>query len=430
MAGDETKRAAARTEPEVDAGAREGSGPPHEPPADASQAPEGAAPSESPSTTSGMEPDSVDEPAAPGEAGAGEEGAAAEPPKVATEVEPAVPAEEAAAAPPALTASGASAEPPASILSRLVPYLVVFALGALLSIAAAFIMSLLGGPPPETRGDLDRRLAALDDRATELERKQAQDGAILGTLTERFAAAETHARQAAAAVREVEKTLAARPATGGDAGSGPPVDLGPLAARLEAIEQQLEQDKAAPGSGRTEGAATGLAQVQATAIVAGRLVQEVQRGEAYLHELNALVALGVDDSELAALRPFATTGVASLRHLADDFAKLAPAILATERKGADDSLVERLKGYATNLVQIERMGDLAGTDVSSLVARIKFALAHDHAAEAYALWSELPEAAKTASARFGTAAKSRLDALEAARSIESAAVAALSKPKS
>jgi hypothetical protein len=82
------------------------------------------------------------------------------------------------------------------------------------------------------------------------------------------------------------------------------------------------------------------------------------------------------------------------------------------------------------LVQIERAGDLDSTDLPGLVARIKFALAHDHVGEAYTLWNELPEAAKTSSESFGTPAKDRLDTLDAARSIEAGAVAALSKPKS
>jgi hypothetical protein len=420
MAGDESKRSEARTEPEGGAGTGEGSGSPSEPLANASQAPEGAAPSE---PAAAVEPGTTDEPAA-------ERSEAAEP-AAATEAATSVPAEE-AAVPASPLEAGAEPRARTPLLPRLIPYLVVFALGALLTIGAAFIMNILGGPPPETRGELDQRLAALDERAAALEAKQAQDRVTLGALADRFGGAETHARQASAAVREVEKALAARATSGGDGTSHAPVDLGPLAARLAAIEQRLEQDTAASGADAGAVAAAGIAQaqVQATAIVAGRLVQEVERGDAYLHELNALLALGVDESELGPLRPFATTGVASLRRLADDFAKLAPAVLATERKGTDASLVERLKGYASNLVQIERAGDLAGTDVHALVARIKFALAHDHVADAYALWSQLPEAAKIASERFGTSAKNRLDALEAARSIESGAVAALGKPKS
>jgi len=417
MAGDETKRSEARTEPEVSAA-------PSQPPADSS---EGAAPSEPPVPPAAEEPGTTDETAS------AEAGEAAEPPAVVLDASTSASAD--AAAEPAATLGG-RAEPRARtpLLPRLIPYLVVFALGALITIGAAFIMNFLGGPPPETLGELDRRLAAMDERAAALERRQAQDSTTLRALADRFGAAETHARQAAAAVLEVEKALAARPTLGGDGTSRAPVDLGPLAARLAAIEQKLEQDTAGSGSDAGGAAAAGIAQVQAqvqaTAIVAGRLVQEVERGDTYLHELNALLALGVDDSELAALRPFATTGVASLRRSADEFAKLAPAVLATERKGTDDSLVERLKGYASNLVQIERAGDLAGTDVHALVARIKLALAHDHVADAYALWSQLPEAAKIASERFGTSAKNRLDALAAARSIESNAVAALGKPKS
>jgi hypothetical protein len=425
MAGDENKRSEAGTEPETGAGGSEPSAPRSEPSAGHSESPADESP---PSET---EADKSVPEAAPTSAH-GEETTGPGPLEAA-----ATPVEPVSAAAQSPADSDPTRRTRAPLLPRLVPYLVVFAIGALVSIGAAFILSLLAGPPTENRGDIDQRLAALDARATALERKQELDSTTLGALADRFGAAETHARQAVAAVREVEKALAARPpsaeSTGG-ATSAEPVDLGPLAARLQAIEQQLDQDRtmfSSGGSGaETSGAAAEIARAQATAIVAGRLVQEVERGEAYHHELNALLALGVDESKLAPLRTFADTGVASLRRLADEFARLAPAILAAERKGDDDGVVERLKGYASRLVQIERAGDLDSKDLHGLVARIKFALAHDHVGEAYALWKELPEVAKTSSESFGTPAKDRLDTLDAARSIEAGAVAALSKPKS
>lgn len=423
MAGDENKRSEAGTEPEAGAAGSEPSAPRSELSAGHSESPADEPPRSETEADISM-PDTA--PAS----GRGEETTGPGPiEKAADPVEP--------VATPAESSADSTRRARAPLLPRLVPYLVVFAIGALVSIGAAFILSLLAGPPTENRGDIDQRLAALDARATALERKQELDSTTLAALADRFGATETHARQAAAAVREVEQALAARtpsPEPTGGATSAEPVDLGPLAARLEAIEQQLEQDRTSfrsSGSGaETAGAAAEIARTQATAIVAGRLVQEVERGDAYQHELNALFALGVDEAKLAPLRNFADTGVASLRRLADEFARVAPAILATERKGGEDSVVERLKGYASRLVQIERAGDLDSTDLHGLVARIKFALAHDHVGEAYALWNELPEGAKTSSESFGTPAKARLDTLDAARSIEAGAVAALSKPKS
>ncbi len=420
MAGDETKPSEARTE--ADAAASEGSAPAIEPSIAQPRAPESASPSEPAAADENASAEDVvpDEPRA----------------SSAAEAEPAsAPIEEAAdAVQPA--ASSSRPEPPARapLLARLVPFLVVFALGALIAIGSGFLMSLLGGSP-ETRGEIDQRLAALDERATSLERKQERDGSALGALANRLGAVETDARQAVFSAREVEKALAARPeskawAAGGTATE--PADPGPLSARMDAIERILREDKAALGSTEPEpsGAAADTGRAQAIAIVAGRLVQEVEHGEKFLHEVNALLVLGVDEAKLAPLRTFADEGVATPRRLSEDFARLAPVILAAERKASDGSLAERLKGYASSLVQIERMDESQSKEVRGLVAQIKLALAHDRVADAYALWSELPDAPKASSASFGTSAKNRLDTLDAARSIEAGAVAALGKPKS
>jgi len=424
MAGDENKRSEARTAPEVGNEGPASGG--EEPSSGVSQDPEGPAPSEPAAAAPAEEP------------AAAEEYETAEPPPQHVEAVAPAPIEEAAVGADPVAASDSSAAPRARtpFLPRLIPYLVVFAIGALVSIGAGFILSLLSGPS-EDRGEIEQRLAALNERAAALELKHELDSRTLGGLTEKLDAAETHARQALTAVNEVEKALAARPSPAASdraRTSSEPGSLGPLAARLEAIEQKLEQKReearAAIGSGAATGAATDMARVQATAIVAGRLVQEVERGDAYLHEIDALVSLGVEESALAPLRASADTGVASVHRLSEDFARLAPAILASERKAGDASLAERLKDYAANLVQIERMDEHDSKEVRGLVSRIKLALAHDHVADAYALWSELPDAAKAASESFGTSAKNRLETLDAARSIEAGAVAALSKPKS
>jgi hypothetical protein len=427
MAGDETKRSEASKEPEAGSGGRETSVPEGEP-SDPLPEPtaEGPPPAEPGSSFPEAEaPSDIEEDVAP------EDG---RPERIETSADP--------IADPISGNAASSVEPEADrarvpLLARLVPYLVVFAIGALVSIGAAFILNLLAGPPPENRGEIDRQIAALDARAAVLERKQEMEASRLGALTDRFASTETNAKQVVAAVREIEKSVAALPAATAstkEAAHTKPVDLGPLTERLAALEQQLEQGKAAASAASPAAEAphpaNTIARHQAIAIVAGRLVQEVERGEPYHHELNALLTLGVDESTLAPLQSSADSGVASLRHLADEFTKLTPAIFATERHGGEDNVVERLKGYASRLVQIERAGDLDSKDLHGLVARIKFALAHDHVGEAYALWTELPPEAKASSERFGTSAKERLDALEAARSIESGAVGALSKPKS
>ena len=69
-------------------------------------------------------------------------------------------------------------------------------------------------------------------------------------------------------------------------------------------------------------------------------------------------------------------------------------------------------------------------DLPGRIAAIEGALARLDVAKAYAVWLQLPDAARAKSATWGAAAKARLDAVSAASAIEADAVAALGKLKS
>lgn len=415
MAGDETERPQAGKEPDPATGSSNGSPPEEE--AQGSAVPSAAEPSQPEEPTSVPEDEVV-----------------ARPP----EIPPPAPVEPVVPPLPPVTEPTVPGPRPArpSILPRLLLYLVIFALGALVSIGAAFILSFLAGPPSQVGSDLEPRLSASDTRVAALEHKQGATATSLNAIEARLRAVEATAAQAAGAAREAEKALAARSSAeaGAEAGSNPAPDLGPLVARLDALERRLEEQRVSlvgqHGAEARDGSGD-AAKAHAVAIVAGRLIQEIDRGEAFTHEVGTLAALGVDDAKLAPLRVFAGAGVASAHRLGETFARLTPAILSTERGGSEEtSLVERLKGYASNLVHVERTEDLESNELRGLVARIKLALAHGHADDAYRLWTELPDPARAVSEGFGTAAKNRLDTLNTARSIEADAVAALGKPKS
>ena len=81
-------------------------------------------------------------------------------------------------------------------------------------------------------------------------------------------------------------------------------------------------------------------------------------------------------------------------------------------------------------MRIRRAGDPHDADLPGRIAAIEAALARLDVAKAYAVWLQLPDAAKAKSANWGAAAKARLDALSAASAIESDAIAALGKTKS
>lgn len=329
--------------------------------------------------------------------------------------------------------------------------------GAVLAVGGAFGLRHFDGSTAAI-GALDGQIAALSGRTDSVESKADASVAALrsalGALESRVGAAERAASKATgeanAALSELQKTFAARlaalaraPESASDGAadmSAAPVDLGPLQARIDAIEQKLaslESTLSAPKADlraqqeHESIATTQSARVQAVAIVAESLLRKLEHGAPFPTELTALDNLGVGQAELAPLRAAAGAGVASPSKLAEEFTGLASPILAAEAHD-EDSLMDRLQREAANLVRVRRIGEAGAeaTDIRAHVARIEAALKRLDIDEAYAAWAELPSAAKAKSEGWGDAAKARIDALNAARSIEADAVAALGKPKS
>ncbi len=293
--------------------------------------------------------------------------------------------------------------------------------------------------------NINEGVAQLDARAVELEHKSEASAAALAALQTRLAAAENNAGKAAAsadaALSDAQKALAARPAAaaGGPQAAAP--QLGPIEEKIGAFEQKIKALEAALATPKVDVRAQqerenadqnarALAAANSKGVVAASLVQLVSRGEPFAKEVAALEHFGVDPAKLAPLQGTAKTGVASVAELADQFAAVAPSLEAPEPAKPDLGLLDRLAHDAQNLVRIRRAGDPNATDIPGRVAAIENALARLDVAKAYSLWSQLPSEAKAKSAKWGEAAKARLDALAAAGAIEADAVAALSKPKS
>src|SRR3984893_14612637 len=172
---------------------------------------------------------------------------------------------------------------------------------------------------------------------------------------------------------------------------------------------------------------------QAIAVVAESLLRKLDDGGQFSGELAALENLGVPPASLAPLRAASESTVASERQLTARFAALIPGILASEsakQASAEEGFLDRLTRNAKGLLRIRRVGDAEAAGVQGFVARIENALADHDLEAALKAWKELPGAATTQSESWGEAAKARLDALNAARSIEAGAVAVLGNPKS
>jgi hypothetical protein len=195
----------------------------------------------------------------------------------------------------------------------------------------------------------------------------------------------------------------------------PPVDLAPLAQRLDKLEGALAAPKtenrvaAEPAAPSRDGA--GLA------VVAQALSDRLRAGAPFPLEQTALEHLGADSAKLSILKPFAEKGAPTAGALAADFAKIAPAISAAAAPQGSGGFVDRLIANMGKVVKVTRVGEVAGDDPMALVSQIGAALGRGQIGPATAAWARLPEAARQASKEWGNEAQSRLAADKAAQDI-------------
>jgi hypothetical protein len=155
----------------------------------------------------------------------------------------------------------------------------------------------------------------------------------------------------------------------------------------------------------------------------------VERGAPYQTELNAVRALGVDQKAVAALEPFAASGVPSTASLARELESLVPALQdASEPRSGDTSFLERLKGNAQKLVRITPLNAPPGNDPQAVLDRIRLDAAHADIGAALADINALPDAAKSLAADWSKKVAAREATLAASRKIAADALAVLSQP--
>jgi hypothetical protein len=259
---------------------------------------------------------------------------------------------------------------------------------------------------------LANRISAIEGQV----KAMAETVGVLGRRHDEIAAlageAKARAEAASAAAAELARKLSAQPAIG-------KAEIDTLAARIATTEQELGKLAARP---------PGDDRVSRLAIATTALRSVVERGEPYAAELAAAKALGVGAAALGALEPFAATGLPSARQLAREISDLAPALLqAAGGAPRDSTFLERLQSNAERLVRIRRIEEVAGSDPTSVVARIEVKAAHGDLAGALAELTSLPEAARAPAEAWIKKAQARAAAVDAARKLSADALAGLSK---
>ena len=275
-----------------------------------------------------------------------------------------------------------------------------------------------GVPAPDLK-PLEDRLAALESRAAP-SLKPVEDH--VAQLTRDLAAAAQGQGERLAAL---EKRIPA------------PVDLAPVAGRLEALEKRFapvesslaEQKSEARVTAEREAGFTASSRATAVAVAAQSAIHALDQGRAFAAEVATLEALGVDAARLAPLKRFAAAGAPTAAALAAQFAPLAARTAANAAPEGGAGLGDRLAAAAGRLVQVRRMGE-GGDDAASLTTRVEEALARGATGEAFVAWAKLPGPAKASSQAFGDALSARVGAETAARGVLSEAIAALGRSKS
>jgi hypothetical protein len=162
------------------------------------------------------------------------------------------------------------------------------------------------------------------------------------------------------------------------------------------------------------------------ALAATALNAAVERGDAFAAELATVKALGADPKFVAALEPFARSGVPSAAALARQFSELAPALQAA---GAPppEGVLGRLQMNAEKLVRIRRVDEAAGTDSDAIVARSEAKASRGDLAGTAAELAQLPPNARAPAEAWIKSVQARAAAIDASRRLAADALAGLSK---
>ena len=251
---------------------------------------------------------------------------------------------------------------------------------------------------PTTPGGPDPAIADLKSRVEALEQRPAASGA-----------APAPAPAPAPSNVEAEKEIAVLTR-----------EIAALRATLSALDQavasQRDQAKALSDAvgARNTGEQKALVAARASAVigVAARLAGSIDAGVPFASELNLLVPLVQGDGKLteiiAALQPYAQTGVASRAALEAEFPAVAKAALAEDL--ADDSYGARLMGKLRGLVSLRRVGDVPGDTTEAKLARAEQALHAGDVAKAAELVKPLPASTSKATATWLAKAQAHLAA--------------------
>jgi len=272
-------------------------------------------------------------------------------------------------------------------------------------------------PAQATASDsaLADRIAALDAQLKTL----AETIGSLGRRDEEVFAAARDARARveanATAVADLAQKLPAATAAERAAVEA----MGKRVGALEALGNRVEAIE------RSQQAAARDDRAVRLALAATALNTAVERGGAFTAELSAVKSLGGDPKLIAALEPFAASGVPPAAGLAREFAELAPSLQASP--APREGVLARLQMNAEKLIQVRRVDAPAGSDAGAVVARAKVKASRGDIGGAASELGQLPPDARARAQAWITRVEARQAAIDASRRLAADALAGLGK---
>jgi hypothetical protein len=285
--------------------------------------------------------------------------------------------------------------------------------------------------------DLQAQVKALSDSLTAINRrldeiavaaKDAREHADSAAAAAQSATDNANAATAAAKSAADKADAAAQAVNGATQNSVQRSDLDALAARIAALEKSISTLSTATTSEATSADDRGAR----AAIAAEALRAVVERGASYQAELAAVKSFGADQSAVAALEPFAASGVPTDAELAHELAQLLPSLQPQSGTASSSggSFLGRLEENAKSLVRVTPINAPPGDDPSSVLARLNVDAARADIAAALTDIAKLPQSAKPHADAWVQKANARNAAIAASRRIAADALAALSNVKS
>lgn len=201
-------------------------------------------------------------------------------------------------------------------------------------------------------------------------------------------------------------------------------DVDALTARVATLEQSVKKSEAELTSRISHDDAKSR-----FAIAALALRDAVATGMPFAAELAAVKSWSGHSDAVAALEPFATSGVPTADTLGRELSGVMPAIWKALRKdeAPGGSFIERLQANAEKIVRIRPAGDVPGDEPAAIGARIESRAGQADIHGALSELSKLPPETRAPAEAWIKKAQARVAAIAAARSISQTALDALSK---